>query len=115
MLHTNNATTTLQYYTQLAFRYLDDRLEELNDSPIPSDCLNVMLNWHPKQDPRFLDMGTDQVTLYAYPGHETFAVTGTADGSSVTYVVEGLKYALLLVEYLADDSIYMANFLKQPR
>jgi hypothetical protein len=115
MLHTNNATTDLQYYTQLAFRYLDDRLEELNDSPIPSDRLTVMLDWHPKQDPRFLDMGTGQVTLYAYPSRETFAVTGTADGSSVTYVVEGLKYALLLVEYLANDSIYIANLLKGPR
>ena len=74
-----------------------------------------MLDWHPTQDPRFLDMGSGQITLYTYPGDETFAVTGTADGSSVTYVVEGLKYALLLVEYLADDSIYMANLLKQPQ
>jgi hypothetical protein len=107
--------TQTQYYLQLAGRYLDDRLEELNDSSIPSDHLRVMLDWSPDQDPAYLDMGTDEVRLYCYPNRKTFAVTGTADGSSVTYVVQGLKYALLLVEYLADDSIYLANTLKQPR
>jgi hypothetical protein len=107
--------TTAQYYTQLAFRYLDDRLKELNVLPIPGDHLKVMLDWHPTQDPRFLDMNAGQVTLYTYPNAKTFAVTGTADGTSVTYVVEGLQYALLLVEYLADHSVYMSNFLKQPQ
>ncbi len=103
---TNININYIQEETQRVSQYLEDSFNKLNLTfNTPDQYFRVMENWSPKQDPAYLDMGAGQVTLYCYPNGKTYAVTGTQDAGTYTYVVEGLQAALFLVQYFADDGI----------
>jgi hypothetical protein len=103
---TNNNINYIQEETQRVSQYLEDSFNKLNLTfDTPDQYFRVMENWSPKQDPAYLDMGADEVTLYCYPNGKTYAVSGTQNHATCTYVVQGLQAALFLVQYFADDSI----------
>lgn len=102
---TDQSINWLQQETKNAYHYLGQCFNNIN---LPNQGLKVMQHWSPiYQDPEYQDMGADTVTLYCYPNGITYAVTGTQNGASFTYKVEGLKAALFLIEYLTDESVQM--------
>jgi len=103
---TNTNINYIQEQTQGIYQYLEDCFNKLGLTfDTPNQYFRVMENWSPDQDPLYLDMGAGQVTLYCYPNGKTYAVTGSQDGGTYTYVVQGLQAALFLVEYFANDGI----------
>ena len=103
---TNNNINYIQEETQRVSQYLEDSFNKLNLTfDTPDQYFRVMESWSPSQDPAYLDMGADEVTLYCYPNGKTYAVSGTQNHATCTYVVQGLQAALFLVQYFADDSI----------
>ena len=105
---TDQSMDWLQQETKNAYHYLGQCFNNIN---LPNQGLKVMQDWSAKQDPEYQDMGAEEITLYCYPNGITYAVTGTQNGGSFTYKVEGLKAALFLIEYITDISVQMFYLL----